>query len=506
MLAKNIFSNLVVFIVNLLTTFLLTPFISKNLGGEALGLMSLGFYFINLCTLFSIAINSLSARHITIELTKKNTELVNTYFTTLFYSNLFFSFVFIIFSFSLIFNIEYFINITNHNLDDFKIFLCLLSISFIISIFASLYSVGVFAVNKIYLESKQKVFSLILKTIFLFIIFLYFRPKLFFIGLATLISVAYMLIIDKYYFLKFLNIKISYQIYFNINKLTEIIKSSLYNSLIKVSQIFLDGIDLIISNLFVSSIAMGQIAISKILLTALLNIITVFSSAFLPNLTVSFAKNNGNYFLQKILKSIRLQRIFGSVAPGLFIVFGKDFLKIWIPDQDFTTIYYLTLASIFPIFFIGSLNSLYDVFVIINKLKSISLVFFFSSILNLLIVFLLLEYTNLGSFAIVSTSAVIGLIRTLMYTIPFYSNYFKIKKNVFYFEVIKSTTALLIFVLIGLFIKSLFSITYPWIDIVIKNFLTLIIGLPILSKIFFLKSELILIQKKVKMLITFNKI
>ena len=81
-LTINLVSSILAFIINMGISFFLTPYITKNIGVEAYGFVSLGTQFINYASLVTIALNSMAGRFITIEIHKKNWESANKYFNS----------------------------------------------------------------------------------------------------------------------------------------------------------------------------------------------------------------------------------------------------------------------------------------------------------------------------------------------------------------------------------------------------------------------------------------
>ena len=73
----NLSSSLVAFVVSLLISFFLSPYIIKTLGVEANGFVSLANTFINYATLITIALNSMAGRFITIAINEGEYKKAN---------------------------------------------------------------------------------------------------------------------------------------------------------------------------------------------------------------------------------------------------------------------------------------------------------------------------------------------------------------------------------------------------------------------------------------------
>ena len=62
----NFIASMIVFAINLGISFFLTPFVTKRIGTEAYGFVSLANNFVNYATLITIALNSMSGRFVSV--------------------------------------------------------------------------------------------------------------------------------------------------------------------------------------------------------------------------------------------------------------------------------------------------------------------------------------------------------------------------------------------------------------------------------------------------------
>lgn len=87
--------------------------------------------------------------------------------------------------------------------------------------------------------------------------------------------------------------------------------------------------------------------------------------------------------------------------------------------QDPDQLYILALLNVGTLFVSASIQVLYHVFLITKRVKLNSMVIVGSGVLTVATVFVLLETTNLGMYAIVGVSMVYGILRNLIFT-PLY--------------------------------------------------------------------------------------
>jgi len=155
----NLIASILAFIVNTGISFFLTPYITKAIGVEAYGFVSLGSNFINYVSLVTIALNSMVGRFITIEIHRNNWGTANKYFNSAFLSNVLFASVMLIPSIFCIIYIDRIVNVPQDILVDVKVLFFFLFLNFLISIILSPFSVATFATNKLYLSSKRQIES-----------------------------------------------------------------------------------------------------------------------------------------------------------------------------------------------------------------------------------------------------------------------------------------------------------------------------------------------------------
>ena len=137
-----------------------------------------------------------------------------------------------------------------------------------------------------------------------------------------------------------------------------------------------------------------------------------------------------------------------------FIFLGKDFLNLWIPNQDIETIYILTLLSIAPCIIEGVTYPLYSVYMLTTRIIVPTLITIVSGLINVVSMYLLLRYTSYGVYAVVLTTAVI--VTLIHFITPIYSCIcLKIKLSTFVPTILLVGAALVVNTLILLFINSL---------------------------------------------------
>lgn len=495
----NLSSSLLAFIVNIGISFFLTPYIVRSLGIEAYGFVQLGTNFINYASLLTIALNSMAGRFITIEIHRNNWEGANKYFTSVLIANTIIAMILSVPAILCVFYIDKIINVPVNILNDVRMLFLFLFLNFLFSMVASVFSVSTFATNRLYLQSLREIESNIIRSLLLIILFVFFNPKVSYIGIVAFIVVFYKSVFNFYYtkiFLPKVNIK---KIYFKIESIIELITSGIWNSLIHLGNILLQGLNLLIANLFISASAMGTLALANTIPTVFSALIGTVTQVFMPNYTILYAKRKTDELIMSINSSMKILGLITNIPIALLIAFGEEFFKLWVPGENAQILQWLSVLSISVFIVSGSINCLYNIFTVTNKLKMNAFVLIFTGILNVPIVLILLNITNLDVFAIVLVSSILGILRNLFFTIPYSAKYLGLKWYTFYPQVMINIFAFIAILIIGFLFHLIWDIN-SWTSLVLISIVTATIGLLINLLLLFRWSELsrffILIKQK----------
>ncbi len=477
--AINLIAQVIAFIVNLGVSFFLTPFIVENIGVEANGFVSLANNFIEYAQLFTVALNSMAGRFITIKIHQKNSEDANKYFTSVFFANLFLSIIFtIVFSFVVIF-LENLLNISGNLVTDIKILWALIFANFIITLLASNFSVSTFVANRLDKSAICNVRGITIKALILIICYRFFRPYTLYVGIALLAMGINNLISNIIYKKKLVpDLKIKKK-YFDFKYIKELISSGIWNSISKLSSILSSGLDLLITNIFVNSVAMGIFNLSKTVSNIVLSLFGTLASIFAPQLTISYAQNDFEGMKKQLISSVKLMGMFSSIPIAILIGFGTDFYRLWIPSQDAILLEILTIITCFNLIFALPLEPLYNIFTVRNKIKTSSIALILFSICSISTVFVGLNFIqgeNAKIIYIASVGAFYNVLRLLTFLPIYGAKCMNFKKTTFYPVILRNVISVIVLTVLAITINYFLNIN-TWIRLIICCMLIGIIGL-----------------------------
>lgn len=330
--AINMIAQVVGFVVMMGISFLLTPFIVEHVGSEAYGFVGLANNFVSYAQVITVALNSMASRFITIKITENDVEGSNRYFTSVVIANIVTALVLSVPSAIIILNLNKIVNVSEAILIDVQWLWAFIFLNFLVSIISSTYSVATFVRNKLYLTSLQGIISNILRVAVLIAAFSFFVPSVWYVGLAAFVATVYVYVWNVYY-TRILtpDIKVRKR-YFDVKVIKVLLSSGIWNSFTRLSSILSTGLDLLVTNLYVSSAAMGVLSVAKTVPSAILTLFGTLASVYAPQLTHQLCTKGlqGNEepvdVVDKIPRPVRLHPGSGSVRlrGNLLQIVGAD--------------------------------------------------------------------------------------------------------------------------------------------------------------------------------------
>lgn len=487
-IAINLLANSVSFIVALGISLVLTPYIVKTLGSESYGLVSLANSFVTYISLVTVALNSMAGRFVSVKIHQNDMEGANRYFSSVVIANIVIAALLILPSILVITFLDKIINVPIELINDARVLFALVLLGFLISIITSLFSIALFATNNLYLSALRNIEGGIIRAAVTFLLFSTLPTRVYYIGLVNIIFQVYIAVWNLHYTRTLLSeLKVNKK-FFNSNAIKELISSGIWNTVNQLSAILNEGLDLLISNLLLGATPMGILAIAKTIPSMILQVLGIISVVFAPDFTKLYAKGQFDEMINLLNRSIKLLGIFINIPIAGLIVFGDIFYELWMPSQDAKTLQVLSIITIGGLIISGSTASVYDVFTATNKVKMNSIVTLGQGVVNIIIVLILLNVTNLGVYAVAGTSTLLTVFRNLFFTFPYAARCIRQKWYVLYFPAFKSSFSVLIVSLVCLIFKKLFIID-TWYELLGFGVMSGIIGVILNIMIILSKNE-----------------
>lgn len=487
----NLIAQTIAYAVNLAISFFLTPYIVNHIGVEANGFVGLANNFVEYAQLITVALNSMAGRYITIKLHQKNQKEANKYFTAVFFANLFLAVVLtVVFSFVIVF-LGSILNISSNLVIDIKILWALIFANFIVSLFSSIFSVSTFVVNRLDKTAIANIRGIIIKAVILVACYTFFKPFTFYVGIAMLALGLNNLISHIIYKRQLVpELKISKK-EFDIKYVKELISSGIWNSVSKLSSILSSGLDLLITNIFVNSVAMGVMNLSKTMSNIVLSLFGTLAAIFAPQLTISYAEGDVEGMKKQLISAIKLMGLFAAIPIAILIGFGKEFYQLWVPTQNAALLEILTVITSFNLIFALPLEPLYNIFTVKNKIKVSSIALICFSVCSISTVFVGLNFIHNEDakiIYIVTVGAFYNVVRLLTFLPIYGAKCLDYKWTTFYPSIFKNVVSVIVLTVIAFGFKFVLNIN-SWIKLIFACVIIGVLGLSINIFILFNKEE-----------------
>lgn len=415
----NLLAQLFSFAVSFLISFFISPLIVGTVGKETYGFLGVANNFTSYVMIVTVALNSLAGRFVSVYYHQNRYKETNQYFTSVFYSNVFIVLLLLVPAIVFTLNINRFLNVPTESVQSVKLTFALVFVGFFINLVSSIFSVATFVTNKIYLSSIRTIEANIIRLIIIGISFTLFQPNIVYVALAML---GYYLFVafTNYRYTKLLIPQIKIQCSsFDIRKVWQLIISGFWSSITALSNVLLQGLDLLISNLLIGVSAMGTVSIVKTIPNMIYQCLGSVMNVFTPQLTISYAKGDIKGMISYLEYACKVVSLLMALPIAFLVVFGKHFFSLWMPIENATLLWILSILSLGELVFAGVVDIMYNMFTVTNNLKIPALATLVTGVLNTVIVFLLLNTTELGIYAVVSVSSILALVRTLIINIPY---------------------------------------------------------------------------------------
>lgn len=434
----NLITGVLSLVMNLGVSFVLSSYIVRTIGEEANGFTQLANNFVLYVSLITIAFNSMATRFISLSYHKGEDKKVSQYYSSILFCNILITLILIPCAVFVVFSLDQIVNIDTANVTHVKILFACVFVNFFISLFSSVFEISTFVLNKLYLKNIIYSVRSILNAVLLFCTFYLFTPKIYYVSLVALILSVLLLILMYIIQMKLMpSLKLNIHD-FKFGIIKELTFSGIWNVVNQGGNLLMTGMDLLLSNLFISPIMMGVLAVAKTVPNAIFNLAGTLNANFAPELMITYSQGKKSEMLKQLRSSMKISGIIISIPIITFCSFGIPFYTLWMPTLDakmLTILSFLACMAFIP--WVGP-QTLYNVFTTFNKLKVNSVAFFTTGIINIIIVYFLLKYTGLGIFAIAGVSSTITIFRNLIITAPYTAKLLGLKWYEFYKDVIVS--------------------------------------------------------------------
>lgn len=460
---KNIIWNGISILISSIIGFTLTPYVTNNIGIEANGFVTLANTCITYIDIIAVALNAFAARYISMAYHNKNYEEANEFYSSVVIADVILSILLFIPCSSIIWKLQYLLEISDTLVSDIKILFFLVLINWTINVIGTAFTVVAFIKNRASITYRNKGISSILYAITLGSLIYFTKIHVYYMAIGNLIASIFNLYMNYHYTKRFAaELKVEFT-KFSCKRIRKLISSGIWNSIGNIGNLLNSGLDLLICNKLLSELVMGQVSVSNQLSKIMTTFTNIFVNAFQPKQLELYAKGNLDDLIKSLKISMKVVGIIGNTFMFCFFVLGKDFLNLWLPGQDIHKLYILTVIVLIGDIVVTTVRPLFFVFTLTDKFKSICWITICSGIVNVVSMFLLIKNTNLEAYAVVGTTTVINFVIKFCITPHLASKYLNLKENVFFPVVARHIEVFLTVTFLSLFLAPKIT-TNTWLE------------------------------------------
>lgn len=405
--ARTILVTALAYAVNYGITLILTPYITKTVGTEAYGFVTLAKQFTQYATIVTTALNIYAARYIGLSWHKKDIRQAKVYFASVFWGDVWLGFALLGAALVLTFFLDRLISIPPALVTDVKLLFVFSFIAFWVTTVFSVFGCAGYVCDRMDWKGYFKVLSYITNAVVLVTVYLLFPAKVKWVGLGTLSAALVIALSDFWMSRKLLPMLRAARKDYSFAAVKLLVMDGFWASFNMVGNLLNSGLDLLVCNQMLSSLAMGQLAIAKTVDTIVQSLYTVVDQAFIPRFLRTYAERGREELLGELRVSMKVSGLLANVTFAGFVALGRAFYRLWIPGEDTELIYRLTVVTIMTCIPNGAMHPLYYIYTLKLKQKFPCYVTILGGLFNVAGMYLLIKYAGMGVYAVAWTTVAV---------------------------------------------------------------------------------------------------
>jgi len=484
---KNLFVNILSFAITILVGLWLTPYLIKNLGIVAYGLIPLAMFLSQYVSIIINSINMSIGRFLLISIQKNRFKESNEIFNTSLIIISLFILIQSILMYIVIIDINSFFNIPQNFIDDAKWLFSLTFIGFSISLIRSIFATSIFSFNRLDILRTIDILQNIIRVLTILTFFINDKPSLKYVGIANLFASIISFIITFYFFKKFTpKIKINL-IFFKKQRVLELSNMSIWILINQVGVLLLGNIDLYLVNTLIGTKATSEYAIIIQVTSLFKTLATLLGGILTPVIMIYYANEEYDKMKKAIIFASKLMIIFIIIPLSIVVYFSEPLISLWLGEKFSYLRNLISFALLYLIFSIP-IMPLFNINISFNKVKLPALIVIFSGLINIFSIYILIKYVYLGLWGVLITKLIIEILYNSIFMPLYVANILNIYKF-YFFKIPLLSIFIYLITYLFLYISNNFIAPESLLDIILYSVVFLFISIPLYIKLFFDKKE-----------------
>lgn len=458
--------------------FVLTPYITSTIGIEAYGFVSIAKTAVSYADIAMTALTAFVVRYISVSYHEGNVKEANLYYS----SSVQACFIFAIILFSvagcITLRLEDVLVISEDLVKPVKILFLVIFFNFVIATMNVPIGVYAYVKNRLDITGSIKIIGYILEVGVLYVLFQLLPAEVWYVGLGSLTASLVSLICNTFAMKRYTPELVYKRKNVSLSKIKDLVKNGVWNSLNSLGNVLNSGLDLIVSNLMLSGIATGQIAVAKTIGTMFQTVFMVVSQPFQPQMLKSYATGKIEEFLANLKKAMIVCGWFANVAFAGVVALGILYFRLWLPEENTQVLYYLTILTVVNYVTDGVLQPVYYISTLTVKNKIPCWITIIGGLCNVWGMYVLIQNTKLGVYSVALTTAIIMIAINLIFN-PLYAAWcLKIKSRIIYKILVKDLISCVVMIVVFIQIKNVLTPS-TWMGLIASALIMCVVALPI---------------------------
>ena len=412
-------SNLFSVTVSALVSFVISKYLIETAGSLTYQYYPIATNFANYFAIVFIAVNDLSARFVMVSLLEERNQEAKEYYSSVLLADLFLSALLTAVFAVFVLNIEHILNIPAGIVPEVKQLFSWLLMSVIVNALTNVYGISMYARNRMDIKAVIDLIISFSKLV-CFLAFMYMHRLtivsygfvLFFAAVVHLLLniLATKLLLPDFHFDRRM---------FSMSKIGDLTRSGFWVMINRIGLMLINNAQLIIVNIFLGAETSAPLSLVQTLYQ--------FGSLFFFSVEVILQPLIVKLLVSKIDdiagKMLLLQEIvvmFIVIPCTLMMGFGGSFYRLWLPGENHSVLYILSWLNLSQLL-LTYISTVYtSSMTALNKVKVPSIAMLVIGCFSLLLIFLTLKFTNLGTVGILLANNLTYLLYYVVF-LPYYA-------------------------------------------------------------------------------------
>ncbi|WP_235280515.1 lipopolysaccharide biosynthesis protein [Methanosarcina mazei] len=440
---KNLFANVLYFILNIIIGLFLVPFFIDSLGVASYALVPLATSLTGYVNLVVQSLNTSVSRYLTIDLQRKEFKKANITFNTALFGILGIILLMLPFVILISYYAPSFFEIPASQENAARVLFLGVISSFLLRAWGSNFGVSLFAYNRLDLQNLVNAVNILIQVGLIILLFRFYSPSLVYIGLAYLIGAAAAFILTIVFSRKInphlkVNIKD-----FRRSKVNEITGMGGWVIINQIGSLLFLQIDLIVVNKLFGTVAGGEYSVVLTWSMMLRTIAGMLAGILTPVILTYYAKERIDELINISKSTVKLTGLAMALPIGYICGFAPQLLSLWV-GPEFAKLSLLMILMLSHLVINLPVTPLFAINVAYNKVRIPGIVTFFMGVGNFLLAVMIPDLTGWNYYGVAMAGAIMLTLKNAFFTPWYATKVLGVSRNTFLNSMVPGVIAMVL--------------------------------------------------------------